>query len=321
MILFFGELLADLITQEDFTSAEHFTLKVGGSPGNIARFASQLGVPTKIVSRVGNDPIGNRIVKKLEQAKVDISSVQIDNKYGTTLVFVQKTVESPDFFVIRGADRFLRLSEDEIDKILDGISIVHVSCWTLTHKDLYEMTMKVVRKAVERGISISFDPNCRDKLFECSKIERDRVFELLRYTTYLKPSLDDAMAILGTPSNESRESNEFTENVVKYYVEQFHKCGAKYVVLTAGRGGAFASVFDESKSVTHIPAVAERVVDATGAGDGFWAGMYYGLINKYDFIEACKIGAMVAGYIVQFVGADVDISALKGEIEKQIGKR
>jgi sugar/nucleoside kinase (ribokinase family) len=322
MILFVGELLADLITWQDFHVAEDLVMKTGGSPGNIARFTSQLGVPTKIVSRVGDDPIGSRILKKLEQAGVDISSVQIDKDHGTTLVFVQKTPDTPDFFVIRGADRYLKLEEHEIENILDGVSIVHLSCWMLTHEELYDTTMRIVRKALEKGIQISFDPNCRDKLFSCKKINLSRVFELLKCTTYSKPSIDDAVALFGMPHNlisncEKRSkglffSNEIDIELVKYYVRKFHEHGVKYVVLTAGKEGAYA--FD-GEILVHIPASARKVVDATGAGDGFWAGIYYGLINGYDFLQACNIGSMVAGYIVGFVGAEVDITKLKTEFE------
>ncbi len=328
MVLFVGELLADLITWQDFHVAEEFVMKTGGSPGNIARFASQLGVPTKILSRVGDDPIGDRILKKLEQAGVDISSVQIDKDHGTTLVFVQKTPNSPDFFVIRGADRYLKLEDDEIENILDGASIVHLSCWTLTHEQLYETTMSIVHKALGRGIQISFDPNCRDKLFSCKKINLSRVFELLKHTTYSKPSIDDALALFGMPDNlvsdceKQKEgvfsSNEIDIELVKYYVSKFHEHGVKYVVLTAGKDGAFAS---DGETLVHIPASARKVVDATGAGDGFWAGIYYGLINGCDFLQSCNIGSIVAGYIVGFVGAEVDITNLKKELENNILRR
>jgi len=310
MILFIGELLADIITEEKFDTAEHFVLKIGGSPGNIARYSAQLGIQTRMISKVGKDPIGKRIILKLITDGVDVSYIKEDSLNGTTLVFVQKTTESPDFFVVRGADRYIELDEDEIDKALEGAKIVHFSCWMITFQSLFETTLRIVKKALERGVSVSFDPNCRDKLFECSKINNDRVLQILKYTNYSKPSLDDAEAIFGT-TKRVKDMNEFSMENVKYYVEQFHAYGVRHVVLTAGKYGAFAS---DGNSFIHIPAYAKNVVDATGAGDGFWAGMYYGLINGYDFFKACEIGSKVAGYIVGFVGADVPISDLRGKL-------
>jgi len=94
MILFVGELLADMIAEEPLDTAKHFEMKVGGSPGNIASYLSQLGVKVRILSRVGNDIIGKRIINKLRQKGVDTSYIQIDKEYGTTLVFVQKTKDT-----------------------------------------------------------------------------------------------------------------------------------------------------------------------------------------------------------------------------------
>ncbi len=313
MVLFIGELLADMITEELFQEAENFVLKIGGSPGNIARYSAQLGVPSRMLSRLGNDPIGERILKKLTESGVDVSYIQKDNILGTTLVFVQKTPGSPDFFVIRGADQYLELVDDEIEKILEGVKIVHFSCWMLSRCKLYELTMRIVKVASGKGISVSFDPNCRDKLFECGKIDSEKVMNMLRYTTYSKPSLDDAAAIF---KNEV-DVNSPVENAVKYYVERYHEVGVKYVVLTAGKLGAYAS---DGKDFVHMPPSAKRVVDATGAGDGFWAGMYYGLTKGYDFFKACEFGSKVAGHIVGFVGADVPLSEFKIEEEELSGK-
>ncbi|MGB9795610.1 carbohydrate kinase family protein [Fervidobacterium gondwanense] len=303
MVLFVGELLADMITEELFQEAENFVLKIGGSPGNIARYSAQLGVPSRMLSRVGNDPIGERILKRLAESEVDVSYIQKDNILGTTLVFVQKTPDSPDFFVIRGADQYLELAGDEIERVLEGVKVVHFSCWMLSRCNLFDLTKRIVKVASEKGISVSFDPNCRDKLFECGKVDSEKVMSILQYATYSKPSLDDCVAIF----KDETDMNSPIENAVKYYVERFHQLGVKYVVLTAGKLGAYAS---DGKELVHIPPSAKRVVDATGAGDGFWAGMYYGLTKGYDFFKACELGSKVAGHIVGFVGADVPLNEL-----------
>ncbi len=295
MVLFVGELLADMITEEIFDAAEHFELKIGGSPGNIARYLAQLGIPTRILSKVGNDIIGERIIDKLSQNGVDTKYIQIDNFFGTTLVFVQKTPGSPDFFVLRGADRFLELPSEDI---FQGIKILHLSCWPISFSETFEKTISIVEKAINSGISMSFDPNCRDKIFECGKITKDRINYILKHTTYSKPSLDDAIAIFG-------DVDYPLEDAVRYYIGEFHKVGVKNVVLTAGKYGAYAS---DGAEIVHIPSYAKIVVDATGAGDGFWTGMYYGILNGKDFVQSCIIGSKVAAYILGFVGADVELN-------------
>lgn len=306
MVLFVGELLADLITEERFADAEHFILKIGGSPGNIAKYLSQLGVPTRIISRVGDDEIGRRIVSNLSHYGVDVKYIQFDKEFGTTLVFVQKTKDSPDFFVIRGADRFLKYPGEEA---FNGIKIMHLSCWPLSFESSFNELRKIIEIAQRHDIKISFDPNCRDKLFDCRKIVINRVLEILSLSVYSKPSLDDAIAIFG-------EVDYSIEDSAKFYIEKFHEHGVKNVVLTAGKYGAYVSYVENNGGIVHIPSNAKKIVDATGAGDGFWAGMYYGIMTGRDFIESCKIGSMVAAHILGFVGADVPLD--KNILEEEI---
>jgi fructokinase len=294
MVLFVGELLADMISQEYFEKSEHFYMKVGGSPGNIASYLAQLGIPARVISRVGNDIIGERILRKLSQNGVDVRYVQRDNYFGTTLVFVQKTIESPDFFVLRGADRFLELPDENS---LDQVKILHLSCWLLTFNDLFEKTIHLLEIANQKGIKIGFDPNCRDKLFDCKKIPLERLDRISK-VTYCKPSLDDAIAIFGQVDYK-------LEDIARYYIDKFHEKGVENVALTLGKYGAYIS---DGKSITHIPSSVKKVVDATGAGDGFWAGMYYGILTGRSFLESCKLGSKVAGHILGFIGADVRLS-------------
>ncbi len=295
MVLFVGELLADMITDEIFEVAQHFELKIGGSPGNIARYLAQLGIPTRILSKVGNDIIGERIINKLSQNGVDTKHIQIDNSFGTTVVFVQKTPGSPDFFILRGADRFL---ESPSEDIFQDIQILHLSCWPISFNETFEKVVSIVEKAINKGISIGFDPNCRDKIFECGKITKDRISYIFKRTTYSKPSLDDAIAIFGDVSYS-------LEDAVRYYIGEFHKLGVKNIVLTAGKYGAYVS---DGSQIIHLPSYAKKIVDATGAGDGFWAGVYYGILNGNDFVKSCVIGSKVAAYILGFVGADVELN-------------
>ena len=295
MVLFVGELLADMITEENFESAEHFVMKVGGSPGNIARYLSLLGKKAVVLSRVGSDIIGRRIIDSLSRCGVDVSYIQCDDINGTTLVFVQRTELSPDFFVIRGADRFLEYPGDDI---FDGVEYLHFSCWPFTTQPVSKTADKILEWALEKKIRIAFDPNCRDKLFSCGKIQREKIIDVLKSVEVSKPSLDDSIALFGDVDYEFNDK-------VRYYIDRYLEAGVKNVVLTAGKYGAFAS---DGGRIVPIPSDAKKIVDSTGAGDGFWAGMYYGLLENKTFIESCIIGSKIAGYILGFVGADVPLN-------------
>jgi fructokinase len=93
---------------------------------------------------------------------------------------------------------------------------------------------------------------------------KEVIRQMLSYTTIIKPSLDDATRIFGR------------DKTPEEYIELFHKMGPKIVVFTMGADGVLLS--EESK-LMHIPARPIKVVDATGAGDSFWAGFLIALLD------------------------------------------
>lgn len=90
---------------------------------------------------------------------------------------------------------------------------------------------------------------------------------MLSYATITKPSLDDASRLFG----RERKPEE--------YIERFHEMGPQIVVLTMGAKGVLLS--QDGKSI-HVPARRVKAVDATGAGDSFWAGFLVALLDGHS---------------------------------------
>ncbi|MDK2885614.1 MAG: fructokinase [Thermosipho sp. (in: thermotogales)] len=295
-IIFLGEILIDLISNEDLTTARNFQKKLGGSPLNIAINLSQLDIETAIISKIGNDPFGKFIIQNLQKYNIKKDYIQIDKNHNTTLVFVSKSTSSPEFFVIRGADKFFEIPNLNFE----NTKFLHLSCWTLTHEDNYSKTLKLINLSKKYGVKIGFDPNCRNKIFSSNKIDIDRIFEVIKHTFVMKPSLDDAKEIFG-PLPEER------------YIELLHKFGVKFVILTLGKDGALVS---DGKMIKHIPSFATDVVDTTGAGDAFWTGIYYGLLKNWDLFKSAKFGSLISSYVLKNVGAITDLKTIKEHIKE-----
>jgi sugar/nucleoside kinase (ribokinase family) len=82
-----------------------------------------------------------------------------------------------------------------------------------------------------------------------------------------KPSADDARRVFG-PDYEPEQ-----------YIRMFHDLGAQTVVFTMGEGGNLIS--ESGKTLVHVPARPVEVVDATGAGDAFWAGFLIATLDGH----------------------------------------
>jgi len=80
-----------------------------------------------------------------------------------------------------------------------------------------------------------------------------------------------------------------------------HLSRAKNVIVTLNGGGAL--VRDEQGNVFEIRGLSARVIDSTGAGDAFDAGVIYGIIRRWDIVDSAKLGMLLAYLTVQKIGA------------------
>jgi len=74
----------------------------------------------------------------------------------------------------------------------------------------------------------------------------------------------------------------------------------RYLITTLGEKGVLISFGD--KSVNVPAAKVEKVLDPTGAGDAFRAGLIKGIVNKCDIVTAAKLGTVAAAYAVEQYG-------------------
>jgi len=78
-------------------------------------------------------------------------------------------------------------------------------------------------------------------------------------------------------------------------VERLHA-----VIVTMDKEG---SVVYTGGSRVHVPAVRAKIVDPTGAGDGYRSGLFTALQRGYDFVSAAKVGSTVASFVIEGWGA------------------
>lgn len=303
-ILIIGELLIDLITKEytkNIAEAELFEKHFGGSAANIAMNLSDLGFSPIFLSKVGDDPFGKFIVEKLKSRGMDIGNIQIDPINHTSFVLVSKSKETPHFLPLRGADYHLQLPSD-IEKFVRSASVLHFSSWPISRKPSRTAVLKILSLAKKWNVKICFDPNYRDILWESGEDGISFIKNIMKDVFLLKPSIDDAKCLLGNMTEEE-------------YIQAFHHLGVKNVVLTLGKDGVLVSDRTKTKK---FPSFARHVVDTTGAGDAFWAGMYSSLLRGRDIFESAKIGSAASAFRVESVGSDAPLPPVKNLIKRYL---
>ena len=265
-LLAIGEALIDFISVEEadrLLDARTFRKYLGGSPANIAINVARLGGRSSIFAKTGIGAHGQFIRAELDRAAVQTGYLVMDPEVHTSIIFVTRTRGTPDFEPYRNGD--LKLHPSELpEEAIRRARVVHASSWPLSREPSRSAVEKAFSLARREGKIISLDPNYSPAIWP----DRDEALEvlgrLLAYATITKPSRDDASRLFGPGLSPEQ------------YIERFHRLGSPVVVLTLGADGLLLSAEGRIRS---IPARQVKVVDATGAGDSFWAGFLVALLD------------------------------------------
>jgi 2-dehydro-3-deoxygluconokinase len=152
--------------------------------------------------------------------------------------------------------------------------------------------MKAIVKARDAGAEIVFDTNLRPALWTSQKIMASTLTAAATISDIVLPTHPDEAPVFGDESPEAT-------------ADRYLAIGVREVVVKNGSGPAFVATAD---GVRHsIPATkAEKVVDATGAGDSFNSGYLTARAGGADPAEAVKNGHRVASIVIGYKGALVD---------------
>ena len=271
-LLAVGETLVDLISEEEVESlrdAYTFRKYQGGSPANIAVNVAKLGGSSAVISKTGIGNFGQFLKAELQRAGVITDYMVMDHLVHTTVIFISRTEGTPDFEAFRAGDYKLQPAEVSQEAI-QRAKVVHASTFALSRKPCREAVEKAFQLAKASNKIVSLDPNYSRQLWPNYREARHVLEQMLGYATITKPSLDDAGRILG-PGKEPEA-----------YVDWFHEMGPPIVVLTMGGDGILLS---EGGQIRHVPAHDVEVVDATGAGDSFWAGFVTALLDGKSLLQ------------------------------------
>jgi fructokinase len=299
-VLSIGETLIDLISdtqQLSLGDAPRYVMYPGGQATNVALNIARLGGISAIVSRVGDDSFGRFLRHHLATAGVETAFLHVTPHTPTTLAVVTRHTTTPEFEIYRGADAQM-VPEDMPLSLLPTTSLVHTSAFALSREPACSTVLDFIARAHANGCLISFDPNYHTRLWEKGANPLTVFEKICPYVFLAKPSLDDCVRLFGAGLDPEK------------YVERFLLMGAKEVVLTMGQGGV---LYGDGKGTTYYANKQVEVVDVTGAGDSFWAGLLLARLDGYTTAEAIQVAQAVAEIKLQQVGPlsqRVDRSAL-----------
>jgi ribokinase len=253
-----------------------FRLGPGGKGSNQSVGAARLGAKVYFIGKVGDDNFGDVASKTLDTEGVDTRFLArtSEEATGAAAIIIDEASGENAIIVTPGAAN--TLSRREIDQARDQIreSAVFMTQLELP-VPLVEHGLKTAR---ELGVPTILNPAPACKL-------DDSIFKLCDYMT---PNESEAATLTGC----FVETLEDAERAADLLIAR----GVRNVIVTLGARGALV----KTASITqHVPAFnAGKVVETTGAGDAFNAGLAVALSEGLDVVEATRFGCAVAGISV-----------------------
>lgn len=239
--------------------AETFIVDAGGAESNVAAHVAALGHRTSWFSALGADALGDRILARLDDRGVDVSTVQRSKQHPTGLY-----VKDPGNGVLyyrRGsaASQLAPADADNIDLV--GVRVVHVSGVTAALSDsAAAMLDRLIDRADAAGATVSFDVNHRPTLWRAGAAA-PALDALVRRVRVVLVGRDEAEELWGTAT--AHDVRVRFPNVPELVV----KDGAVGATAFAGNETAFE------------PSLRVDVVDAVGAGDAFAGGYLAAMLD------------------------------------------
>lgn len=292
-----GEVGIDLIASEPvpYIEASTFVRCFGGAPMNTAVGVSRLGVSSGAIAAVGDDPFGEYIINELEKNRVGTSHIIIKKRTRTTIAFVINqpiTGEKTSFFyrkpwVGHTADSALELNDIDFQYISKAM-VVHISGHSLSQNPARKAILSTVKYAKEKGVKISFDPTLRADCWNSEATIKKMYIKMLRIADIATFSDEESKFMFGTgdPMEVAEKALKFGVNIVGV------KRGSKGSLVKSKKGPEIS-----------VPAFKVNVVDTTGAGDGWDAGLLVGLLRGFELEECATIANAVGALVVTKRGA------------------
>jgi len=275
IVIGIGELLWDVLPSGK---------KAGGAPVNFAFHASQTGAEGYAISAIGNDALGEELLKELDKSNINYFIEKVEYPTGTVQVSLDKGL--PQYTINENvAWDYIPLTDD-----MKGLaSKADAICYgTLAQRNsVSRITTQALLQLVNPNAYKLYDINLRQHYYSKELIE-----DSLKLANSFKIN-DEEIEVLKSLFSLDMSNEE----VCRWFLIRF---GLELLILTAGE--LYSSVYTlNEKSTIETPKV--KVADTVGAGDCFSGVLITALLNGKELKEAHTMAVNAAAHVCSNPGA------------------
>lgn len=260
-VVIMGEALVDFLptVRGRIRDVRNFEVHSGGAPCNVAVGVARLGASVGFIGVVGEDEFGHFLRGALTREGIDCERLRhtTEAKTGLSFIALDEQGERTFLFYRRPSADMLLAEEDPADAYLARGRILHFGTNSLLLPAGVAAARRVVARGRAAGALVSCDPNLRLHLWDDPGVLRRLLEELTAGCGVVKCSAEEAAFVTGSSEPAAAAAALVSR-------------GAELAVITTGASGA---VYARRQDAGRVAAPVVEVVDATGAGDGFMAGL------------------------------------------------
>ncbi len=301
----------------------------GGGEANVGISLANFGFDVAFCTALPKNIIGDACESELRKWGVDTSLIIRNEGRMGTYYLENGANQRPSIVVYDRSHSALSMAKPgdiDWDKAFDNADWFHITGITpAISRSAMELSLEAVKKAREKGITISCDFNFRNKLWKYGEAATDIMPKLVKYIDYGIANEEDCQKSLGIKIDVKVENGML--DIEKYKVlsenvlEIFSNLKAIAITLresiSADINGWSGCMNDREKFYLSRKYEIKDIVDRVGGGDAFAAGLIYGL-NTYENKQQALEFAVAASCLKHSVLGDFNRVSVS-EVENLMG--
>lgn len=294
-ILTIGEPIVTFASKEPDVSlrdALDFHKILGGAELNVAIGAQRLGHSVDYISQVGEEPLGDYVIKTIKEHQVGTRYITRDAQNWTAFQLKDRVTHgNPTTHNYRRGSAAAHLTPAVVEKIdLTGVQAAHMSgIFPAISATAEAAFRKLLSRLEAENILTTFDPNLRPTLWPSREKMAATLNELAGHADIVLPGVEEGQILMGSSDPEA---------IADFYLQGER---TKVVIVKVGPAGAYVKT-NTGESYTVKGFKVAEVADTVGAGDGFAMGVLTALLEKKSLKSAVMRGNAVGALQVQTYG-------------------
>ena len=285
-VLSVGRLSVDLYANEPgvgFEGQQSFTKSVGGSPTNVAVAAARLGRHAAIVSKVGDDALGEYVRSRLQGWAVDTTYLGVEPGAQTPLALAAlDPPETPKVAFYRGEptpDTTVAIT-DVPPEVVAQSGVLWISQGTLAKGSTADACMEWMALRARSDYTV-LDLDYRAALWSSRDVASARARDAIALASVVVGNREECEVAVGTGDPDAA-------------ADALLESGVRLAVVKLGADGALLATQEQRWRIR--PIVVE-VACGLGAGDAFGGALCHGLLSGWAIPEVGRF-ANAAGALV-----------------------